>query len=667
MILVASVAAVFTGCTQVGDFLDFRPPADVSEAAAVGLDQALRVTWVDPVDEDLALLRITWAEQSETVAPGEERFTAEGLSNGTEHTVTISAVDRAGNASRGVSIGDTPMAPVSYEITASWDSLLENDALSLATNSDSLTVRSAGAKNGAATATSSDFPVRQYEAPEPKEPPNRVLVKYRTDESGAAGFTGTGGAPNSIRDRIQSVGVEEVLAARRAARISAVTPRAGVGTSVAEIIDYYNSLPGVEYAERDQWVYALGTPDDAFYDRQWNFAQLRMPEVWEVQAGRSEVVVAVVDSGIYRGSGMDDLATTSFVPGYNAIANNDGSSYSSDDTSDDNSHGTHVAGTVAQSTNDAYGVAGMAYGVSLMPVKVLGQDGSGSLGDIIEGIYWAVDNGADVINLSLGRSAAYGPNQLEQDAVRYAHENGVVVVAAAGNEGTDQVGYPAAYDDYVVAVGATRYDKTRAYYSNYGASLDLVAPGGDIGVDQDGDGYLDAILQQTIEGYNDQSDQTDYTVAHYGYQGTSMASPHVAALAALLLSRNPELTPSQVSTVMQDSAVDAGASGRDDEYGYGLIDPLAAIATSVFPTSDSRDDSVHAVENVVDRWQISAAGDVLDLDLTFSHEEADLELVLLDPGGAVIATSQTESDTETILHDAGNKPGTYTIEVRVAE
>jgi len=189
---------------------------------------------------------------------------------------------------------------------------------------------------------------------------------------------------------------------------------------------------------------------------------------------------------------------------------------------------------------------------------------------------WATDHGAQVLNLSLGGTAA---GSVLQQAVDYAYNHGVVVVAAAGNGWCKAVEYPAAYAN-AIAVAAIRYDKTRAYYSNCGPELDVAAPGGDVNVDQNGDGYGDGILQQTFSAgkYG--------TFSYWFYQGTSMATPHVAALAALLISQGYATTPDAVRTVLAHTAQDLGAAGHDNEYGWGLIQANDALVyAATLPTA----------------------------------------------------------------------------------
>jgi PKD repeat protein len=212
----------------------------------------------------------------------------------------------------------------------------------------------------------------------------------------------------------------------------------------------------------------------------------------------------------------------------------------------------------------------VAFDAYLMPVKVLDNWGAGTYADIAEGIIWATENGAHVINLGLGGSE---PSMALEEAIAYSYNSGVTLIAATGNDGIDGVCYPAAYDDYVIAVGATRYDETLSYYSNYGLNLDLVAPGGDINVDQNGDDYEDGILQQTykIDG--------DSTIS-WGYrftEGTSMAAAHVSGVAALLIANGNATSPAEVRQALESTAEDKDISGWDIRYGWGIVDAFAAL------------------------------------------------------------------------------------------
>jgi len=261
-----------------------------------------------------------------------------------------------------------------------------------------------------------------------------------------------------------------------------------------------------------------------------------------------------------------DLNASTFTTGYDFV-NNDSH------PNDDNGHGTHVTGTIAQATNNAFGVAGIAFNTTIMPVKVLNAAGTGTYSMIANGIYYATDQGAKIINMSLG---GIYPSSTLENALAYAHSYGVTIFAAAGNGNTTPVDYPARYNAYCIAVGATQYDKTRAPYSNYGSSLDIVAPGGNTGVDQNGDGLADGVLQMTFGN-------TPVDWAYWFYQGTSMSTPHAAGVAALLLAQNPGLTPYQIRYILESTAIDLGSPGRDDYYGYGLINAPAALEGELPP------------------------------------------------------------------------------------
>ncbi|HSP02073.1 MAG TPA: S8 family serine peptidase, partial [Acidimicrobiales bacterium] len=278
----------------------------------------------------------------------------------------------------------------------------------------------------------------------------------------------------------------------------------------------------------------------------------------------------VIDTGVAQpsatgGSGPPDLAGTSFVPGWDFVEG--------DDTpQDENGHGTHVASTIAATTGNGIGVAGVAPGTTIMPLRVLDEDGRGEDWHVAAAVRWAVDNGADVANLSIGSTTA---SQVLLDAIDYAHRNGVTVVAASGNEAqlTGKVLWPARVPS-VVAVGAVLRDGVRASYSNFGPELDIVAPGGDLRIDEDGDGRPDGILQESL----DPADRTRYCYCYLA--GTSMAAPQVSAVAAMLISLGVS-EPAEVKRILEASTWDLGPVGRDDEYGNGLLDARAAVLHAI--------------------------------------------------------------------------------------
>ncbi len=320
-------------------------------------------------------------------------------------------------------------------------------------------------------------------------------------------------------------------------------------------------------------VTARFTPNDPLFGRQWHLSLVGAQAAWDLERGDPSVIIALIDTGVAYRNGTNvaravDLAGVSFVAPHDWI---DGDAY----PDDMNGHGTHVCGTLVQATNNGIGVAGLAHGCALMPLRVLDADGNGSTADIAEAVYWAVDNGADVINMSLGSVSS---SLAEEEAVEAAESAGVVVCAAAGNDGAQRLDYPAAFET-VLAVGAVRTTKARASYSNYALGLDLVAPGGDTSLDENLDGQPDGVYQNAFEA--DQGDTSLDNNLYYYFDGTSMATPHVAASAALVLSRGGIGTPraASVRSILTTTAEDLGAVGWDRIYGHGLVRPDRALAS----------------------------------------------------------------------------------------
>ena len=349
--------------------------------------------------------------------------------------------------------------------------------------------------------------------------------------------------------------------------------------NVFELAAAYAKNPSVEYAQPNYICRAFFIPNDTYYPYQWNFPMIHTEQAWDIETGDTSVVVAVVDTGVayenYIKSRRSryylapDLAGTNFVQGYDFIENDS-------HPNDDEGHGTHITGTIAQTTNNSLGVAGVAFNCSIMPVKVLDKNGSGTADTLADGISYAADHGAKVINMSLGFSSDVTPDDIPAvtEAVQFAYGKGCILAAASGNEGVGTVSLPAAYPE-VIAVGAVHSGDERADYSQYGPGLELVAPGGDE-EDRNGDGYMDGVLQQTFG-----SSTNDW--GYWFYTGTSCATPHVSAVAALLFSHNPDLSNEDVRQILRSTAVDLGPAGPDDEYGYGRIDAYAALLGQVLP------------------------------------------------------------------------------------
>jgi serine protease len=323
------------------------------------------------------------------------------------------------------------------------------------------------------------------------------------------------------------------------------------GEDALSVVAELRSRRGLTFVEPD--VIRTISANDPYIAYQWGLERIGAPSAWDVGEAGDGVVVAVVDTGV-SGDGSD---------GFSRLL--DGKDYVDDDNDadDENGHGTHVAGTIAQATDNGIGVAGIAPGAAILPVRVLDADGSGFTSDVVAGILYAVSEGADVINLSLGSTA---PSTAEELALAAAVDAGVLVVAATGNDGSDSaLNYPAVYDD-AVAVAATDYNDSRTSYSNAGAGVDLAAPGGDTGADLDGNGYGDGILQET---------RNSNGWGYYFYQGTSMATPHVAGAAAVLMGAGA--TADEARALLEATAMDRGADGWDSEYGHGVIDLPAAL------------------------------------------------------------------------------------------
>jgi PKD repeat protein len=399
--------------------------------------------------------------------------------------------------------------------------------------------------------------------------PGEFLVKFKPDIS------------EQFIDAFNSIhGVTTIYSSPYAGFRRMMVP---AGETVAHMIEIYRANEDVEYAEANYIAYALKMPNDELYNHQWHlysnsYGSIKAESAWNISTGK-EIVVAVLDTGIaYEnyseknpvGSKINhqkapDLTNTPFVTGYDFVNNDE---HPNDDSY--SGHGTHIAGIIAQNTHNAIGTAGVAFDAYLMPVKVLNKSGAGTYADIAEGIIWATDNGAHVINMGFGGTE---PSIVLEEAIAYSFSSGVALIAAAGNDGIGGVCYPASLDDFVIAVGATRYDETLTYYSNHGVGLDLVAPGGDLNVDQNGDAYGDGILQQTYKLAADGSKSWVYSFM----EGTSMAAAQVSGVAALLIANGNISSPAEVRQALESTAKDLAEEGWDAQYGWGIVDAYAAL------------------------------------------------------------------------------------------
>ena len=339
------------------------------------------------------------------------------------------------------------------------------------------------------------------------------------------------------------------------AKLSVIQVPIGMEEPVAAFLQDTGLVAGLNYE-----AHAFGTVNDPLTSYQWHFAAVQSSAAWDITTG-SGIIVAVLDSGI---------ATAGAVDGVNCITSGTDIVNGDNNPDDGDGHGTHVSGTIAQASNNGTGVAGLAYGACIMPVKVLDDTGSGDFADIADGVFYAVNNGASVINMSLGTNAKFGVTSIAamDTALDYAYANDVTVVCASGNDSYRRnVSYPAIYPT-TIGVGATDYRNQVTRYSNKGTGLDIVAPGGDSSRDDNGDGYGDGVLQETRIGGS---------WGYYFFDGTSMAAPHVAAAAALLYASGTATTPTAVYDALTCRALDLDAAGYDSNTGHGLLQVADAL------------------------------------------------------------------------------------------
>ena len=426
--------------------------------------------------------------------------------------------------------------------------------------------------------------------------------------------------------------------------ISLDTSNLARGMTMQSLLDQINDRDDVEYAELDAWIVPYRVPNDPRYSDQWHYDDpaggMNLPAAWDETTGSSAVTVAVLDTG-YRPH--PDLAGN-VIGEYDMISStsvsNDGNGRDSNaqdpgdwttgqcgDPSNSSWHGTHVAGTVAAVSDNNTGVAGVAWNVNLVPVRVLGTCG-GSLSDIADGIRWAAGlsvsgvpsnpNPADVINMSLGSTSPSACSSTYQNAINAAVGQGATVVVAAGNDNSS-AGYPPGNCANVISVAATGIDGSRAYYSNFGSSIDVAAPGGD-GCDPSTDAAPTSLgdcrgnvwkpEEMVLSTYNSgtqgpASDNYDYS------QGTSMAAPHVAGAAALLYSVKSDITPAEVESTLKSTARAFPNVGdhqcTTSNCGAGIVDVAAAVASLTSTPPPPPPPSGNELQNGVARTGLSGA------------------------------------------------------------
>lgn len=401
---------------------------------------------------------------------------------------------------------------------------------------------------------------RRLSRPTSSYAPGKVIVKFKPSLFAQSADLHLQAYGSSILRRVPEIGV--------------TVARVPEGSTVPEMLAALRRNPDVEYAEPDYRVRISATPNDPYFGSQWALsnpggtldipgaptskknADVGAPTAWDITEGDPAVVIAIVDTGV-------DLEH----PDLKAKLVSGGRDFIDDDytAQDEVWHGTHVAGIAAADTNNGVGVAGVAWKCKIVPVRVIGASGEGDYDQLIQGIIWAANNGAKVINMSVGGDQ---PADSLKEALRFAYDKGVVLVAAAGNHEAEAgeptgVSYPGAYDEYVLAVAATDFNDARPDWSNTGSQVDVAAPGVDV--------------LGPVPTWYFGSGALPYAYA----SGTSMACPHASGMAALILSAKPWLKPADVMNVIRYTAADVNAAdhkGKDDLIGYGRIDMGKALS-----------------------------------------------------------------------------------------
>ncbi len=387
--------------------------------------------------------------------------------------------------------------------------------------------------------------------------PGEYVVKFKPGASAQAAFSQSG---------VRAMGLTPTKAIGNPAMgmsLVTVSGARAASTNDQQALAALRSNPAIEFAEPN-YIMTLNkpiisnepipvsqpdafTPNDPLNDKVYGLKLTQAPQGWAIEKGKPNTVIAIVDTGV--DPNHPDLAPK-LLKGYDVVKD-------STDMADPQGHGTHCAGTAAAATNNGIGVAGFAPDVKILPVRVLGDDGSGSYADVANGIIWAADNGANVISMSLG-----GPSNsaVITNAVKHALSKGALLVAAAGNDGNNKPGYPAAITG-VLAVGASDVNDKIARFSQFGPHLSVAAPGVNI--------------MSTFPTTPSGMPGKDYGAI----SGTSMATPAVAGLAALVRSKYPNLSPAAVKAHIEATADDKGTPGFDPYFGHGRINVYKALST----------------------------------------------------------------------------------------
>ena len=408
-----------------------------------------------------------------------------------------------------------------------------------------------------------------------------------------------------------------------------------------QLLSGLKSHPDMEYAEVDAVAHAVGTANDPFFTQgsEWHLAKIQAPAAWDVTTGNSGVIVAVVDTGV--NASHPDLAGKVLSTGYDFVAGDS-------NPTDENGHGTAVAGTIAPAANNNLGVVGVAWANPILPVRVLDASGSGNYSTIAQGITYAADHGARIINLSLGGTSS---SRTLQNAINYAWSKQCVVVAAAGNNGNNVAFYPAACNN-VVSVAATNSSDTRTSWSNYGTFIDVCAPGENI------------VTLDLNNGYA-------------SWSGTSFSSPVTSGVVALMASANPSLSNAQLVDVLLKNCDDLGAVGPDIYYGNGRVNALRAVTAAKNYVAADTTAPVASISSPANKSTISGSINVSvnatdNIGVSRVELYIDAQLVGQSTGACAVFPLNTASYTNSThtlqarAYDAAGNVGTSSISVTVS-
>jgi len=507
---------------------------------------------------------------------------------------------------------------------------------------------------------------------------DRLIVKYKdANVAGARVATAMTAGRQAIAERAgQQIGVrlQALRATATGAHVFKIDRKVSVKEAAALAKDMMERDATIEYAEPDLIMRKMATPTDPMYTQQWHYYEttggLRLPAAWDSSTGTG-VKVAVIDTGIRPHTDL----TGQYVGGYDFISDatigNDGNGRDADPSdpgdwtaanecaagepaSNSSWHGTHVAGTIAAKTNNGVGVSGVAYNARVVPVRVLGKCG-GYTSDIADAIIWASGgtvtgvpanaNVAKVINMSLGGGGACGTTT--QNAINSARSRGTVVIVAAGNENMNASNSNPANCAGVVTVAATNRNGARAPYSNYGTVVDVAAPGGDA------NGYI----LSTLNAGTSSPGADNYA----GYQGTSMATPHVAGVAALMLAKNSALTPDDIEAKLKSTA--RAFPGTCSQCGTGIVDAAAAVAAAsgVTPPPTTTMSETESNNTISTANTISTSGTTVNGTMSASTD-SDYFRVQLPAGKTLTATMTpglSTADYDLYIYNSAGTQLTY--------